>query len=205
MKRFLLLAVAALLLSACATPTRLSNSWRDATYAGTPFRHVLVLGFGADGATRRVFEDEFARSLQVAGVTATPSYTLESGVSESDVEKVRDLVKRSGADGVLTTRLIGLDKHTNVMPGQVMMVPTVVYRRGLYGYYGYYSTPMLVQTPPSTYQYEVLTLETNLWQVIGEHLVWSGTTETFAPENTRKTAQELAQVVVKTLRAQGLW
>lgn len=202
MKRIFLFAFVAALLAACATPTRLTNTWRDSTYAGAPFRHVLVMGFGSDGATRRVFEDEFVKSLQTTGVTATASYTLESGVSETDIDKVRELVKRSGADGVLTTRLVGLDKHTGVMPGQMMVVPTVGYRRGLYGYY---SSAVVMQSPPTAYSYEILTLETNLWHVIGEHLVWSGTTETFAPENTKKTTQELAQVVVKTLRAQGLW
>ncbi|MDQ5945250.1 MAG: hypothetical protein QG592_170 [Pseudomonadota bacterium] len=188
-----------LLLAACSAQTQLTNTWRDTEFRGVPFKRVLVIGFGEDGANRRVFEDEFSKSLQAAGVSAIPSYTLGSGVSETDIEKVKAMVARSGADGVLTTRLVGIDKRVNVYPGQVMVMPAVGYRRG---FYNYYSSAMVM--PPSTYNYEVVTLETNLWQVVGEHLVWSGTTETFAPEDARKSSAEFARVIVGALRGQGL-
>ena len=188
-----------LLLAACSAQTQLTNTWRDTEFRGMPFKRVLVIGFGEDGANRRVFEDEFSKSLQAAGVSAIPSYTLGSGVSETDIEKVKAMVARSGADGVLTTRLVGIDKRVNVYPGQVMVMPAVGYRRG---FYNYYSSAMVM--PPSTYNYEVVTLETNLWQVVGEHLVWSGTTETFAPEDARKSSAEFAKVIVGALRGQGL-
>jgi hypothetical protein len=188
-----------LLLAACSAQTQLTNTWRDTEFRGVPFKRVLVIGFGEDGANRRVFEDEFSKSLQAAGVSAIPSYTLGSGVSETDIEKVKAMVERSGADGVLTTRLVGIDKRVNVYPGQVMVMPAVGYRRG---FYNYYSSAMVM--PPSTYNYEVVTLETNLWQVVGEHLVWSGTTETFAPEDARKSSAEFARVIVGALRGQGL-
>lgn len=188
-----------LLLAACAAQTKLTNTWRDSEFQGAPFKRVLVIGFGEDGANRRVFEDEFSKSLQAAGVSAIPSYTLGAGVSEADIEKVKAMVARSGADGVLTTRLVGIDKRVNVYPGQVMVMPAVGYRRG---FYNYYSSVMV--TPPTTYNYDVVTLETNLWQVVGEHLIWSGTTETFAPEDARKSSAEFARVIVGALRGQGL-
>ena len=47
-----------------------------------------------------------------------------------------------------------------------------------------------------------MTLETNLWQVVGEHLVWSGTTESFAPSDAREASATFADVIVK--RGQGL-
>jgi hypothetical protein len=193
------LGVAGLLLAACVSPTTLINTWRDNDHREPPFKRVLVIGFGEDGANRRVFEDEFSRSLLAAGVTAIPSYTLGSGVSETDLAKVKEMVARSGADGVLTTRLIGVDKRVNVFPGQVMVMPAAGYRRS---FYGYYSSAMVM--PPSTYNYDVVTLETNLWHVVGESLVWSGTTETFAPEDARKSSAEFAGVIVHALRGQGL-
>jgi hypothetical protein len=194
-----ILGLAGLLLAACVSPTTLINTWRDSAYREPPFKRVLVIGFGEDGANRRVFEDEFSRSLVAAGVAAIPSYTLGSGVSETDLIKVKEMVARSGADGVLTTRLIGVDKRVNVFPGQVMVMPAAGYRRS---FYGYYSSAMVM--PPSTYNYDVVTLETNLWHVVGESLVWSGTTETFAPEDARKSSAEFAGVIVRALRGQGL-
>jgi hypothetical protein len=191
--------LACLLLAACSAQTQLTNTWRDTEFRGVPFKRVLVIGFGEDGANRRVFEDEFSKRLQAAGVSAIPSYTQGSGVSEADLEKVKAMVARSGADGVLTTRLVGIDKRVNVYPGQVMVMPALGYRRGFYNYYS-----SVVVMPPSTYNYEVVTLETNLWRVVGESLVWSGTTETFAADDARKSAAEFASVIVGALRGQGL-
>lgn len=199
MKRTLIVMLA-LLLAACATHVRLTNSWRDADFSEGRFRRVLVMGFGDDGASRRVFEDQFVAVLRGAGIDAVPSYTLVSGLSESELPRVRDAVVRSGADGVLTTRLVGVDKRVNVYPAQPVFVPSVGYRRG--GLFGYYSS--IAMMPPSSYAYEVVTLETNLWQAVGERLVWSGTTESFAPENAREASAEFADVIVKALRAQGL-
>jgi hypothetical protein len=191
------LAAAALL--ACAAQTRLTQTWKETAFHGGPFKRVLVIGFGQDGATRRIFEDEFAGRLQAAGVAAIPSYTLAPGVNETDLSIVKDMVARSGADGVLTTRLVGIDKRVNVHPGQVIVTPVLGYRRN---FYGYYSSTMVI--PPSTYQYEVVTLETNLWQIAGESLVWSGTTETFAPDDVRESSVEFAGVIINALRGQGL-
>lgn len=193
------LVLATLLLTACAGNTQITNTWRDTEFSGSRFQRVLVMGFGEDGANRRVFEDQFVRTLLAAGVSAIPSYTFVSGLTETDLPRVKEAVAKSGADGVLTTRLVGVDKRVAVYPGQPVFVPAVGYRRGFYRYY----TSVMV-TPPTTYNYEVVTLETNLWQAVGEHLVWSGTTESFAPENAREISEELADVIVKALRAQGL-
>ena len=197
MKR-LMAIVLVLALSACATNTRITNSWRDADYAGGRFQRVLVMGFGEDGANRRIFEDQFVRTLQAAGVTAIASYSLVSGLSESDLPAVKEAVARAGVDSVLTTRLVGVDKRIAVYPSQPMLYPYVGYRRG---FYGYYSSVMVA--PPTTYNYEIVTLETNLWQVVGEHLIWSGTTESFAPSDAREASSTFADVIVKALRGQG--
>ena len=199
MKRSMLVLVLVVILSACATNTRITNSWHEADYAGGRFQRVVVMGFGDDGAIRRVFEDQFVRTLQAAGVTAIPSYSLVPGLSESDLPAVREAVARTGADGVLTTRLVGVDKRVSVYPSQPMVPPYVGYRRG---FYSYYSSVMMA--PPSAYNYDVVTLETTLWQVVGEHLVWSGTTESFAPTDVKEASATFADVIVKALRAQGL-
>lgn len=200
LRTFVFVAAAALI-AACATPTRLVDSWADGDYRGAPFRRLLVMGFGEDGAGRRLFEDEFVRALKAQGVDAVPSYALGSGVRETDLDKVRELVARSAADGVLTSRLVGVERRTAVIPGQVTVVPTIAYRKG---FYGYYSTAVLMQTPPTTHHYEVVRLETNLWQVIGERLVWSGATESSDPEEAHRGSRSLAETVVRALRERGL-
>lgn len=192
---------AVLLLTACATPIRLTNIWQDKEFRGVPFRHVLVVGFGEDGASRRLFEDGFVQALKAAGVMATPVYTLEAGMHESDPAKVRGLAARVGADAVLTTRLVGVDRRTMTTPGQLMVMPSVAYRRG---FHGYYSSAIVMQTPPAVHHYEVVTLESSLWRGTGDSLVWSGTSERLTPEDAKAAAAELARAIIEALRGQGL-
>lgn len=194
-------ALAVLMLTAaCASSSRLLSSWQDMDYRGGPFRRVLVMGFGEDGAGRRLFEDEFVRSLKAHGVTAIPSYAFASGVHETDLQRVREMVARSRADCVLTTRLVGVDKRTVMTPGQVVVAPTIVHRRGFYGFY----SSVLLQSPPTMHQYEVAKLETSLWQLIGDRMVWSGVSETADAEAARRGSPALADGIVKALRERGL-
>lgn len=199
--RWLATIVTAGLLAACAVQTKLVDTWLDEDYRGPKLKRVLVIGFGEDGAARRIFEDEFARALRAAGLEAVVSFELSSGFSETDLDKVRDMVRRSRADGALTTRLIGIDRRVSYGPSEVVVMPPAGYRRG---FYGYYSSAVIVNSATAAYNYDVVKLETNLWQVAGEHLLWSGTTEIFAPENVRDASAGFAKVVVDALRSRGL-
>lgn len=192
---------AAGLLAACAVHTKLIDTWVDSDYRGPAFKRVLVVGFGEDGAMRRIFEEEFARTLRASGVEAVVSFELSSGVSEVDLDKVKEMVRRSRADGVLTTRVIGIDRRVSYAPAEVVVMPPAGYRRG---FYGYYSSAVLVNSTTTAFNYDVVKLETNLWQVAGEHLVWSGVTEIFAPENARSASAGFARVIVDALRAQRM-
>lgn len=197
--RLILIAAAAALLAACAAPSRLVDSWQDGDYRGAPLRRLLVIGFGEDGAGRRLFEDELVRALKAQGVDAVPSYAFASGVHEADVDRVREVVAQSAADGVLATRLAGVDRRVVTTPGQV--VPTMVYRRG---YYGYYPSTVLVHSPPTTRGYDVVRVESNLWQADGERLVWSGATENDDPATAHRGSRPLAETIVRVLRERGL-
>ena len=50
----------------------------------------------------------------------------------------------------------------------------------------------------------IASVHVRAWQVVGEHLIWSGTTESFAPSDAREASATFADVIVKALRAQGL-
>lgn len=196
--RTLCLGLVAMLLVACAAQTRFTNTWRDTTHVSKRFERLLVIGFGEDGAGRRVFEDSFVQSLRAVGISAVASYNFVPGLSGTDWPRMREAVTSAAADAVLTTRMVGTEKWTNVVPAQFMTVPVVSPRRGLSAYY----TAIMV-APPTTQTYEVMTLETSLWKVPGESLVWSGTSETFAPRDLRDTATGLAQEMVRALRGFG--
>ncbi|HEU4342235.1 MAG TPA: hypothetical protein VFU31_11740 [Candidatus Binatia bacterium] len=183
----------------CAT-TKIINTWRDPKYQGPPFKHILVVGIGDNESTRRTFEDEFARHMRLSGVPAVAGYTLIPQAREADAAELKAAVAESQADAILITRLVHVAKRTQTYPGPVSVPHPAGYQGNVYGFY----TSARTSLSPVAVEYEVVTLETNLWEVRQESLVWSATTETFSPDNVVKATAEFAQMVIQTLREQRL-
>jgi hypothetical protein len=190
------LSLVALAVVACAA-TQLTNSWTSPDYKGPPLKKVLVMGVSEQPALRRTFEDEFVKDLKAVGVDAVPSYTLIPEGGKAEEARVNQVVKDAGADGVLVTRLVRVDVNTQVTP----VYPSTM-GMGYYGGYagaygGYYEPGMVTQT-------DTIVLETNLYGIDENHLLWSGTTETFAPTNLKQEMPGFAKLIIGTLQKHKL-
>lgn len=196
-----LIVLASWLVSGCAPATRLTNAWVDASYQGPPFQNLLVLGISESPSVRRTFEDEFSAKLRAVGVKAVPGYTVlpESGKVETPV--LAGILRRMGADGAIVARVLNVDRRTAYSPGYVTVIPSVGYARGFYGFYG---SAVAVTTPPTAYQYEVVVVETSLWQTRDATLVWSATTQTTDPGELRKEIAGYADIIIAALRERDL-
>jgi hypothetical protein len=191
-----------LLLAACAGAVQLTEAWRNDAYTGPKFTKVLVLGIGEDMTTRRVFEDSFSASLMKSGVQAVASYTVLPNTPRPTPDQLHQAALSAGADGALVTRLLRVEQKTRTSPGYVRAVPTWGYWGG--GFYSYYNSMVMV-TPPTTYTYDVATLETNLWSLQGNGmLVWSATSKSFTPDQVTAIGSELATEVSEALLEAGL-
>lgn len=189
---------AGLLLSACAS-TKLVNVWQDPNYTGPPFKNILVMGVTENPGERRTFEDVFSAELKLRGITAVPSYTRVPKAGQIERTKLATLITETGIDGILTTRLVKVKTETRYTPGYTTTYPAVGYYGGFYDYYdSAYVGPSTIQ------QYNVVTLETNIFEVKAQNLVWSGTTETFAPGKLEKESARFAQLIIKALAERKL-
>jgi hypothetical protein len=188
----MLFGIAAAVLAACAA-TSLRDSWSDPGFTGGPFRKVMVVGVSGTPANRRIFEDGFGAKLSAIGVQAVRSYEIlpQSGmISQQDFDEA---ATRSGADALLIVHVQRVDTKTQVTP---VMVPA-----GGIGYYGYYRG---WATVPEVTQYDLATVETNLFDVRTDRLVWSGVTETFNPTSVAAETPGFADVIIKALTDRGL-
>ena len=200
MRRFAcLLALAALtaLVNGCAS-TRIENAWENPEWQGGPLRNVMVFGISRDGVQRRIFEDTFVAQLRARGVAAVQSYLTLPGDGDPGREKVLQAVKAAGADGLITTRLMAVDRSLNVYPGTPYMVGRPWLGPGFYDFYGaswaYYYAPPVVTTSTTLY------MEVNVFAAQLGTLIWSGTTATFEPTyNVQRFTLEFSQVVMDAL------
>ena len=184
----------ALIVSACASTT-LDMTWRDPTYEGRPFVKVLVVGSTDSPDSRRIFEDILVSELKGRGVEAVASYTLIPGVGDVKRDKVVGAVKTSGADSVLSTRLVGIETKATQVPVQSPGAGDV----DLYRYY----SPMEPQTTIRQ-DYQVANLESNLFDAGTGKMVWWGRSQTFPTTNIGRISRELGQNVIKALKSAKL-
>ena len=184
-----LLLVAAL--GGCST-TKLEGSWKEPQFTG-PLRNVLVIGVARNQATRRVFEDNFVSSLKARGTPAIASYPLlpEEGVIPK--ERIRQAVAQSGADSVLVTRVLRVQRAVLVTPGR----GAPDYMRD--DFHGWYAKTW-DSAPPPVEEYDVLTIESTLWDIRQERVVWKGTSETTARANVGTVTGELANVLISQMK-----
>ncbi len=187
---------AALILAGCAA-TEIVNQWSNPRYASRSFKKVMVIGISKQTSIRRTFEDEFVAQLGSAGVDAVPSYQYIKEDVEVPEPRLREAVRQAGADAAIITRLVRVERKTDITPGYYEPPP--------FGFYGWYSHAWTgYYEPPRVRQYDVYVSETSLYDMVKNEVVWTGTLETTAPGNIREEIKRYAETVIQALRQNHL-
>lgn len=201
--RSLLLVVALSALGACQkTTTTIPLSWRNPAYENGGFEKLFVIGVGKDDGTRRLFEDRFARAIALEGAAAQASWGHLPQSERLSAKQIRGAIDGDDFDGVLITRLLGINQSEEYVPPSTHTVPTTYYG---YGYYGYYGTSYEIVHQPGYYKTNTtFRLETNLYSVATGDLVWSGQSDTVNPESITDVIDSMTSAVAKKLKAEKL-
>ena len=191
-----LIALVLVIGAAGCSSTKLVNQWENPQYVPARFHRILVIGVTRQPSIRRRFEDEFVARLKAQNVDAVPSYSFIPEDGQVDENRLRQAIEEVNADGVLMTRLVRVERKTDVRPGYWNPAPGVT--ADLYPWYsagwrGYYE-------PPRVYQYDVYISETTLYDVRRNALVWSGIAQTTSPGNLDREIQHYVATVVKALK-----
>jgi hypothetical protein len=193
---FALLAMVAV---SCAAPTRLAESWIDPAYTPKPVAKVMVVGLGESQRRVTVFEDAMGRQFEARKVQVIKGQPLTK--TAGDVEAFKAMVKESGAELVSISRLVDIADEQIYHPGGTAYVPMT----GYYGMGPYYrSAYVTVSDPGYVTTSKVYKVETNVYDVATEKLVWSGLSETTDPDKFEEAVVEIAVVVVQDLVARKI-
>ena len=174
--RLSLVTVALVALASCSARTQLTSSWTDPAAPNHVYKKVVVVGATPRSSVRRMYEDAFAADLKARGIDAVTSYSL-SGEGQLDKDAAAAKLKEIGADGVVVTRLVDQETVQTYYPPTYSNVaaPSAYYG----GWYGYYSMGYSYMSSPGyVAENKVYRIETNLYDLAGDKLAWSGLTET---------------------------
>lgn len=194
-----LLAFAGLIFLASCANTQVTGSWKDATFE-SKLSNVLVIGISDNFTTRRMFEDTIVKKFAERGITATSSATIAPQDKQLDQETIENIIDERDFDAVLITRMIGLKTETQYVPATNYV--TAPHYGSMYGFYNH--AYGLAYDPGYMVDITIASLETNIYETAGKTLVWSMTTDSFAPDQIAKTISELETVIFQQLAKDGL-
>ncbi|HZM17516.1 MAG TPA: hypothetical protein VFE28_16090 [Candidatus Krumholzibacteria bacterium] len=198
----------ALFLVSCATSTMLS-SWIDPESPGKKMDHVLVIGVAKNEVVRRKYEDDFVKELASRHIKAMPSYQILPDPAAISQETVAPHIQAQGITHVLVTRIVDRKTVTTYVPPTTttygMGYPS--YYPSYYGsWYGYYNAGYsTVSSPGYTYDTEYVHLETNVYDIPSQKLIWTGLTETELGGKVEAQVDEFIHVLIGAMTQDKLF
>ena len=189
------LTVCAFFFTSCATTT-ISDVWKDKTYTGKAEK-IVVLMVARSPDLRNMFEGRFFAELRARGNEVLKSNAFIAFDELPDKELVKKKIKSTDADTLLISRLVSSKTIESYVSGQVHGVPNSYWGWGTYYEvlfidYGY------------TGNIEVAYVETNLYDIKTEKLIWSGHSKTERSEGEQQLINTFIKKITKKLSSDGI-
>jgi hypothetical protein len=196
-------AICLLLVSALAAGPKFTSTWKAPEAATTSFagKKVAALIISDDQNLRVSGEEALVRELAAIGVTpGVASYRMVPKEEQRDPERARPWYERAGVEGVVSMRLVKAETRKEWSPS-VWMSPMY---SSLWGYYGYGWSSLYVYDPGQITSETVAVIETLVFSVPQNKLLWAGVTETTSPKDAPRVIKDVVQATVKEMSKQGL-
>jgi len=205
--RWILALSGVLLVAWGCSKTAMTHSWMDSNFKIKEIRKVMVIGVGKEESMRRLFENRMSAILEKKRVPAVPSHTImpdlrtAAGDEATARQIIGEAVAKCGADAVTITRILRSESAVRAVPGTAYVVPAGYYR----GFYGFYTTSFeVVSTPGYITEDKTYVVETNLYDVATESLIWMGISETLNPDSAVDGIDSVGETIAYQLRKEGL-
>jgi hypothetical protein len=208
MTRARCLTAATVLLIFGSGGTKFVSTWREPdapprNYAG---KKVVALVLSTDESVRRGAEVALARFITKRGALGVPAYTLVNSAVLKDEDhgllEAKAAFGAAGIAGAVVMRLIGQDQEFRTTPGTVMTWNDPFYSSFWGGYWGFgwgmVYTPGTLSTETKVY------VETLIYDLQSDQLLWAGKSESKDPKNAKALLDDLAGKVAKQLEKEKL-
>ena len=193
-------ALVALPVALAAARPEFTSTWASPAAPGVSFagKKVAALVLSTDQNLRISGEEQLVRELEGRGVHGVATYRMAPSEELATADRARPWFERAGIEGVVALRPVSRDKQITYSPA----VWTTTSYSTLWGYYGYgWST---VYIPGSAREERVVVVETIIYSVPRDALLFAATSETKNPKTLGRFVEELSSAIVKELHKQGL-
>lgn len=183
-----------------AEPT-FTATWKNpaagnVTYAG---KRVVGLIVSDDMALRQSAEEALARELTAKGVRGVPAYQMIPKEEVRDKDRAKAWFERTTTAGVVIMRLVDVNKETRP---SVVAWQSAPYYGSLWGYYPYVWGATFDLSGNRTTV--TVAVETLVFDVAGNRLLWAGTSETTNPKGAQALVKSLVNAAAEQMQKDGL-
>jgi hypothetical protein len=191
-------AVAAVALLSAAP--KFTSVWKSPEAASVSFagKKVAALVIAQDDSLRVAGEEALVRELTARGLQSVATYRIAPKEELQSADRAKGWFEKANVDGVVAMRPVSKDKRTTYNPG-TWVNP---YYSTFWGYYGYGWGSMYI--PGSVQQDTVVVVETTIYSVPRNQLLWAAVSETKNPKDLQRFVEDLVKESVKELQKQGL-
>lgn len=187
-------SAATLSLTACHS-THLIASWRDPGAQPLHFRKAIGVFVTRDEALRRTLEDKMAEEIP----NTVPSYKVLKTSEVADTAGIERRLRNMGFDGAIIMRVVTVDQRVSYTPGAYWYGPPY------YTFSNYWGTAWGYPYDPGyVYTNQIVTIETQIYSLANDKLIWAGRSETTDPRTAGKLAHSVVGRVVRALKKDGL-
>jgi hypothetical protein len=187
-------------LTLAAADFKFLSTWKPPEAAATSFvgKKVATLVIADDDGLRVSGEEALARELEARGITAVAAYRIVPKPELASAEKAKPWFDKASVEGVVAVRPISKEKVREYTPATW----TQPYYSSFWNYYGYgwgaYYSPGVDRVDT------VVVLETLVFDITANRLVWASVTETKNPKELQPFISDLARATLKEMQKQGL-
>jgi hypothetical protein len=199
-RNVILLVVLATATVAVVQAAKFTSVWKapDISTIGFAGKKIAALVITTDDGLRQSAEEALVRQLEAIGVQGEASYRLAPSEVLKDKDKAKAWFEKVHVEGVVAMRLVSADKVTTYTPATF----STGYYGSLWGYYGY--SWGVAWSPGYSSEDTKVIVETLLFSVPLDKLLWAGVSETTNPKNTDVFMKDLVEKAVKEMKKQGL-
>jgi hypothetical protein len=186
--------------TAAAAP-KLVNVWKAPDIARLDFagKKVAAVVITSDQSLQMSAEEALSRELAARNVASLASYRIVPPEEAKSAETARGWFEKAAVQGVVALRPVSMRQEERASP----VVWTSGYYPSFWGYYGYgWNTAYVVPLTGGTAT--TLVVETLVFDLTRDRLVWAGTSETRNPKELQSFIKELVSAVVDEMKKNKL-
>ena len=173
--------------------------WKSPEAGTTSFigKKVAALVISNDQALRVAGEEALVRELNGKGLQSVATYRIAPKEELQVPDRAKVWFEKANVEGVVAMRPVSQEKRTTY----TLSTWTNPYYSSLWGYYGYGwgSTYDIGSIERDT----VYVVETTIYSVPANKLLWAGVSETKNPKTLQEFVEDLVKASVKELQKEG--